>query len=750
MTWPTTDEVLFSLKAYLGAMVALYISYRIGLSRPFWAVTTAYVVSQPWSGAVRSKAIYRLGGTFIGSAVCVFLVPRLTNAPVLLCLAMMAWIGLCVYVSVLDRTPRSYLFMLAGYTAGMIAFPSVNDPSLVFDTALSRVEEISLGIVCATLAHSLILPRSMGSMVLAGLDQAINDARRWARDALARTGVAGVRSAATRREQFKLANDITQLRILSTHIPYDTSNIRFTARSVHAMQDAMAAMTPVIAAIEDRLDALTADDRALPTAWQGIMDDLAQWMLPATDTAAPADTASRLHAAIDQATPALAPHSDWRDALLTSLAVRMHELIDLHAHALALRQDIASGVRGDAASGARAGLIRAQDTSARAGWSARWQAARPTGGLDLLHRDHGVAALSGLAAAIAVAVCSAFWIATGWSNGATAVLMAAIFSSFFASQDNPVPGIVVFLKFTLLSMPLSAIYLLGIIPALHSFEMVAMAIFPVAFVMGILIARPAYTLKGMAFFFGFAGTLALHDTQTANLVTFLDTNIAQVVGVGTAALIAALFRNISVAASARRIQAAGWRELAQVATATRAPNAYVFNARRLDRVGLLQARLGTTSAVDALAADALLDLRIGRDMVDLQGQRDALPQARAALRALLAELAKLFRNRARHHGSDVPAALLDRIDTALAVVLDQRGDPSVNSGAVQRTVVALVGLRRALFPQAAPYARSSTTAVPRNLTEGGRAPQAVAAQPLAPGAVMPAAPARHDNPGRQP
>src|SRR5690606_25628752 len=64
MKLPDANELLFSAKCYLGAITALYLSYSIGLPRPFWAMTTAYVVSQPWAGAVRSKAVFRLGGTF--------------------------------------------------------------------------------------------------------------------------------------------------------------------------------------------------------------------------------------------------------------------------------------------------------------------------------------------------------------------------------------------------------------------------------------------------------------------------------------------------------------------------------------------------------------------------------------------------------------------------------------------------------------------------------------------------------------
>src|SRR5690606_12855235 len=138
-------------------------------------------------------------------------------------------------------------------------------------------------------------------------------------------------------------------------------------------------------------------------------------------------------------------------------------------------------------------------------------------------------------------------------------------------QDNPVPGIMLFLKYTLYSTPLSALYLLGIMPAVHSFEMLVLVMMPVALMLGIFIPRPAYTLKAMALLFGFLGTLALHDTHTADLVSFIDIMIAQIIGVSAAALIAAIFRTISADRSARRIQGANWQELAVLAEAHRVP-----------------------------------------------------------------------------------------------------------------------------------------------------------------------------------
>jgi len=672
MKLPDANELLFSAKCYLGAITALYLSYSIGLPRPFWAMTTAYVVSQPWAGAVRSKAVFRLGGTFFGSAAMVYLVPRLSNAPVLMILAMVLWVGLCLYIAVLDRTPRSYLFMLAGYTAAMIGFPSVTDPSTVFDTGLARVEEISLGIVCATLAHSLVLPRGIAGPLMARLDATVRDARNWIHDTLARRG-----AAQNGKERRVLAEDITLLRMLSTHVPFDTGNIRWTAGAVRAMQDQIAALTPLVSAVDDRLRALRENGQALPEPVDAVLRDIAAWVDagPQSERA----QAGALRAALARLAPQIGPAASWRDALLASLVARLRELVDAYDRCLALRHDIHAGLAGAPRRGSRQARLGAGAT---------------------LHRDHGLALLSALAAGLAISVCCVFWIGTAWTNGATAAMMAAIFSCFFAAQDNPVPGIMQFLAYTIYSIPLSALYLLGIMPAIHSFEMLALSILPVALVLGALIPRPAHTGKAMALLFGFLGTLALHDTGTADLVSFVDTMAAQIIGVAMAALIAAIFRTISADQSARRIQAANWKELAALAGAGGAPSRSAYNSRMLDRIGLLQPRLALAKrADDQLAADALKDLRVGNDIAELQRARRLLPAADAAIRPVLRGLAGFFQQRSAGRPRGESSGLLADIDRALARVTATPGALAARD----RAVVALVGIRRALFPEALDY-----------------------------------------------
>jgi hypothetical protein len=146
-------------------MLALYIGFALGLPRPYWAMTTAYIVSQPLAGRRALQGRLSAAGHLLGAAAAVAMVPNLVNAPVLLCLAMALWVGGCLTVSLLDRTPRSYILMLAGYTAAIIGFPSVNQPGGIFEVAVSRAVEIGLGILCATLVHSLVFPRPVGTVL---------------------------------------------------------------------------------------------------------------------------------------------------------------------------------------------------------------------------------------------------------------------------------------------------------------------------------------------------------------------------------------------------------------------------------------------------------------------------------------------------------------------------------------------------------------------------------------------------------
>ena len=178
--------LIFALKTFAAAMLAFYLALLLDMPRPYWAMTSVYVTSNVLTGATSSKAVYRILGTLIGAAGAIILVPNLVDAPELLSLAIALWIGVFLYIALLDGTPRSYVFMLAGYTVAIVGLPVLSTPELTFDVAVSRVQEISLGIICASVVSRLVLPRSVASAVSDQADAWLANAGRLCANVLTR------------------------------------------------------------------------------------------------------------------------------------------------------------------------------------------------------------------------------------------------------------------------------------------------------------------------------------------------------------------------------------------------------------------------------------------------------------------------------------------------------------------------------------------------------------------------------------
>ncbi|MYM21060.1 FUSC family protein [Duganella sp. FT135W] len=675
MNAPKMSEMLFSLKCFMASMLALYVSLAAGLPRPFWAMMTAYIVASPFSGAVRSKALFRVCGTLIGSTATIFMVPRLANAPELLSLALACWVGLCLYISLLDRTPRSYIFMLAGYTAGLIGFPAVTDPAAIFDTGLARVEEITIGILSATVVHSLVFPQGVGPALLGRLDRALADAQRWMADTL-KPGAGKTQALHTR---LALAGEISELRVMSTHLPFDTSQLRWTAGMVHGLHDRLAMMVPLLLAVEDRLNALRETDPDSLTPWTALLDDIAAWVQAGRD-ADPARAAG-LRAALAQLTPELPSNAGWSAILRLNLAQRLDALIEACEDGLELRSNVSTVMQG--------GVARYTPHLTPA----------------VLHRDHGMALRSALAAVVTILLCCAFWIFTAWPSGAAAPMMAGVLCCFFATQDDPVPAIRMFLKWTVISMPVAAFYILFVLPAVHSYEMLVLVIAPVFLVGGVFMPRPATAGSSLAFLIGVAGTLSLQDTDTLDIPSFLNSMVAQLFGFIAAAVITSLIRTVGGDWMARRMLRTARREVAQMTQASPSEPLLNISARMVDRIGLLMPRLAVshpTPEERAVAVDGLRELRVGLHTAQLCGLQPLLEQGGVSLRPLLQKLGVYFGGSEHGHGK-APAVLLEKLDSTLRAVCAAAGTAADAGAARQQAAAALASMRRDLFPRAAAY-----------------------------------------------
>ena len=169
----------------------------------------------------------------------------------MLSLAIALWVGICLYLALIDGTPRSYVFMLAGYTVALLGFPVVSAPQATFDIVVARVQEITLGIICASVVAMLVLPRSVASAVAAQADAWLAAARRLGVDVL--TGVAAIRSATTNACALPPRRPkSTSLAGIST-MSAASANMR---RGLQRLRQHMLSLLPLLGSIEDRKLAL--------------------------------------------------------------------------------------------------------------------------------------------------------------------------------------------------------------------------------------------------------------------------------------------------------------------------------------------------------------------------------------------------------------------------------------------------------------------------------------------------------------
>ena len=665
---PGWRQWLFALKIAGAALLALGLALWLDLPRPYWAMATVYITMQLLSGATRSKALYRVIGTVAGVSMAVVLVPPLVDAPEMLTLALALWTAACLYLSLLDRSPRAYLFMLAGYTAALIGFPAVTAPDTIFETAVSRAEEITLGILCAALVAGLVLPESVGPVLAARVGAWLGETGRWTADVLS----GAIEAPAVRVRRLRLAAEAAEIDALATHLAYDASAQSRAVPLVQLLRGRMLMLLPVLSSLADRIAALR-DLAGLDPAVKALLADVATW----SEAGAPATEAdallARIAAADESSLPSTSP-GFWTALVRASLLDRLRELVAIGRDCRALQDGIARGE-----SAPRRALAYAGEFGGRA----------PR------HRDHGMALRSALGVCLAILACVAAWIATAWPDGATAAMMGAVLCCLFATQDDPAPAILGFATWTAVAAAAIGVLLFGILPQVHDFATLVMVLAPPLILCGLLMTFPRTMPVGLALGVNGNALLAIQDRYASEFGAYVNSALALVVGIVLAAVVTRLVRSVGAEHGARRLVAASRADLARAARRRGRGDRAAFAHLMLDRLGLLVPRLAAAGPDSDLSRiDTLAALRVGMNLVSLRRARHGLPPgAVAALDAALDAVAEHYE---RPRGPAC-ASLLAVIDAALLAI----GAVDTAEGR-REALLGLAGLRRALFPGAPP------------------------------------------------
>jgi uncharacterized membrane protein YccC len=658
-----SQKVTFALANTAAVLVALYVAFALDLERPYWAMFTVFIVANPIAGMVRSKAVYRFVGTFIGAAISLLLVPPLVHAPALLCLATGLWVGACVYLSLLDRSPRSYIFLLAGYTATLVGLAVVNAPETVFDTAVSRVEEISLGLVCAAIAHSVIFPQSVTVQLNREIGATLSAARAWLSESLMHP-----ERPVDPHAQQQLATLVTRLPLLSTHVAFETSDVPRAGGFIGVLQDRLALLLPRVSGVQNAVGALAANGQ-VPSSVTNALEAASRWLRseepPAPVSWYPYRSVSPVRAAATAVVSSRANPIDWQGLLEQSALTNLRELIVAFTDARLLASELTKDRP----------KLPAQLEREAAG-----TALRP------LHRDRGLALLSAFAAAGSTLLACLLWIEGSWPEGAVAAQFAAIGCSLAATLDAPAKFIRSAIIGILLALPFAALYEFAILPRIDGFVSLALVLSPAILLFSLMQASERLGGAGLVLAVAFSGGLALQSTYQADFASFVNSNSAEIVGLLVAVAMNLVFRTIDPVWNALRIARSGCKAVGRLATKERIdPRAWTV--QMVDRLALVTSRInGVAKAGSAHGRiDVLRDLRVGLNIGTIRTAGAELGWAsRAGLQPVLKAVASAYTTGLGTRAVNVTQAI-DRGIISLG--------REVPSRALLDTLAALVGLR---------------------------------------------------------
>ncbi|HAT7591334.1 FUSC family protein [Citrobacter sp. TBCS-15] len=173
--WPwfkaTPAQWRYALRNTIAMCLALTFAYYLNLDEPYWAMTSAAVVSFPTVGGVISKSLGRVAGSLLGATAALIIAGHTLNEPWLFLLSMSVWIGFCTWACAHFTNNVAYAFQLAGYTAAIIAFPMVNTVEItqLWDIAQARVCEVIVGILCGGMMMMILPSTSDGTTLLTAL-----------------------------------------------------------------------------------------------------------------------------------------------------------------------------------------------------------------------------------------------------------------------------------------------------------------------------------------------------------------------------------------------------------------------------------------------------------------------------------------------------------------------------------------------------------------------------------------------------
>ncbi|WP_244813727.1 FUSC family protein [Caballeronia sp. Lep1P3] len=634
--WARTDGLawVYIFKAVLAALLALWIAMRLDMQQPRTAMTTVFVVMQPQSGMVLAKSFYRLCGTMVGLVVMMALIALFAQQPVLFLSATALWVGICTAGAARNRNFRSYGFVLAGYTAALIGIPAAQHPDGAYLSALTRVGEVTLGILCAGTVSALVFPQHAGEQIRATVRRRFSQFVDY---------VCRAMSGEMERAQIEEANlgfvaDIVGFEAARSVAMFEHPESRRRGGRLARLNSEFMTASTRFHALHQLMNRLRgAASAATVTALTPFIHEVPPLFLnagePVRNAADAAHAAARLR--------------DYKAALPRRVrAVRAQFEADQQADADAafapLEFDTASELLyrfvDDMLAYAETYASLASPSHERERWAARYVPKT-----NLL-----AAAISGLRGAVVMAALSAFWIGTAWPGGGTMVLNAAAVCALASSSARPTLMASQMAIGTALAAVVGMVVVFGVFPHMDGFALMCAALVPALLLGTFLSTRRAVAGVGIGYCIFFCFLAGPDNLVHYDPSTFMDNAIALVLSMVVSAIASAILlptdapwlRRLLLADLRREVVLARRGALANVATR--------FESRTRDLLSQINALAAGRPALQREALQWLFAvLEVGSAVIDLRRETAALPDApsmplRRDIEATLDAVARLF------------------------------------------------------------------------------------------------------------
>ncbi|GAC1620096.1 MAG: FUSC family protein [Nevskia sp.] len=678
--WAATEGRvwIFVAKTVFASLLALWLAFRLGFDSPRSAMLTVFIVAQPQTGLVLAKSFYRIVGTMVGCLATFLLVGLFAQQRELFLAAMALWVGLCTAGAALYRNFRAYAFVLAGYTACLIGFPSALHPGLTFDIAVARVSEVLLGILCAGAVTDLVLPQALGSTLVGSVRSSYREFLAFVAGALR----GQLDHATMQRAHDRFLDQVIAFEAQRDAAYFESPDARVRSGRLRLLNAEFMSATTGVHSLHQLMQ------RLRRRGCQRALDRLAPLYALLADQLLPAD--GRLPATAAEAAPLALRLADFRTRLKTHVA-------ELRA-ALAAETDAAERLDFDSAAELLQRLAEAMHhyTESYASLARPGQRQLRPAPRYVAHADPIVAVLSGLRATAALLLLSVFWIGTAWPGGAGAATIACVFCCLFAAVPAPVAALRSIGIGFVGGLAAAFVCAFLVLPQLDGFPLLAAGMAPFIMLGVRLIASARTAGIGAGYCIMFGSTIGVENLMRPDPAGLLNEGCAALLG----ALVASLAFGLLVPAETRRLRLHLIRSLrrrALLACFGALPGLrYRFENSTRDLLSQLLAGADRETLDNRrLLARALSVLEAGHALIDLReaAALGTLPVvSRATLNASVRAIARVFEQptpQRRSRALESLARAAERIDSALR----DSGSDAAERAALHRGRVGLHVLR---------------------------------------------------------